>query len=215
MAQDFDGTDDYIEAALGANYDVPKTLACWFNSDLTNSRRNLICLATGLIGSLESPVLALQVESTATIRAATSSATGQNSAVTTDTFTLANWHHAAARFAGAASRIAYLDGVASVEQTTSRATGGNLDSLTIGRGAGGTYNPSIPFNGRIAEVGVWDVALSTAEIASLARGFKPSQIRPDKLLFYLPFVRDVQDVRSGLTYTTSGPVVAVHPRRIA
>lgn len=215
MAQDFDGTDDYIEAALGANYDVPKTLACWFNSDLTNARRTLITLASGPVASAESPGLSLMVDSTAVIRAQTSSATGNNSAVTTDTYGLQTWHHAAARFAGAASRIAYLDGVPGTEQTTSRATGGALDNLIVGRGPGGTHNPSQPFNGRIAEAAVWDVALDTDEIAALARGFKPSQIRPDKLLWYLPLVRTVQDLRSGLTYTTSGPVVAVHPRRIA
>ena len=215
MAQDFDGTDDYIEAALGANYDVPKTLACWFNSDLTNSRRTLITLASGAVASAESPGLTLMVDSTAVIRAQTSSTGGNNAAVTTATYGLQTWHHAAARFAGAASRIAYLDGVAGTENTTSRATGGALDNLIVGRGPGGTHNPSQPFNGRIAEAAVWDVALDADEIAALARGFKPSQIRPDKLLWYLPLVRTVQDLRSGLTYTTSGPVVAVHPRRIA
>lgn len=215
MAYDFDGTDDYIEAALGANYDVPKTLACWFNSDLTNSRRHLMTLATGGVGSLESPGLQLDVDSTAVIRATSSSATGSNASQTTDVYSLQTWHHAAGRFAGAASRIAYLDGVPGTENTTSRATGGSLDNLIVGRGPGGTHNASIPFNGRIAEAAVWDVALDTAEIAALARGYKPSQIRPDKLLFYLPIIRTVQDLRSGLTYTTSGPVVAVHPRRIA
>lgn len=215
MAWDFDGTDDYMEAALGANYDVPKTLACWFNSDLTNARRNLISLASAGAGANESPCLNLQVDSTATIRALTSSTSGSNASLTTATFSLATWHHAAARFAGAASRIAYLDGVAGTENTTSRATGGALDTLIVGRGSGGTYNSNAPFNGRIAEVAVWDVALNTAEIAALAKGYKPSQIRPDKLLWYLPLVREVQDVRSGLTFTNSATAVAVHTRRIA
>lgn len=215
MSWDFDGTDDYMEAALGANYDVPKTLACWFNSDLTNSRRTLITLASGGVGSLESPGLTLAVDSTAVIRATTSATGGSNAAVTTATYSLQTWHHAAARFSGAASRFAYLDGVAGTENTTSRATGGALDTMIVGRGPGGTHNPSQPFNGRIAEAAVWDVALDTAEIAALAKGYKPSQIRPDKLLWYLPLVREVQDVRSGLTFTNNATAVAVHTRRIA
>lgn len=215
MAWDFDGTDDYMEAALGANYDVPKTLACWFNSDTTNAAKTLISLTTGAVGANESPALILSITNAAQVRAATSATNGVNNSISAGTHGLQTWHHAAARFSGSASRIAYLDGVAATESINNRATGGSLDNLTIGRGSGGTYNPSAPFNGRMAEVAVWDVALDAAEIAALASGYKPSQIRPDKLLFYLPLVREVGDLRSGLTFTNNATAVAVHPRRIA
>lgn len=215
MAWDFDGTDDYMEAALGANYDVPKTLACWFNSDTTNKAATLISLTTGAVGANESPALILSITSAAQVRAAATATNGANNSISAGTHGLQTWHHAAARFSGATSRIAYLDGVAATENTNNRPTGGSLDNLTIGRGSGGTYNPSLPFNGRMAEVAVWDVALDAAEIAALASGYKPSQIRPDKLLFYLPLVREVRDLRSGLTFTNNATAVAVHPRRIA
>jgi hypothetical protein len=90
-----------------------------------------------------------------------------------------------------------------------------LDNLILGTGSGGTYNPDQPFNGRLAEVAVWDVALNADEITALARGYRPSLIRPDKLLWYIPLVREIQDVRSGLTITNAATAVAIHPRRIA
>jgi hypothetical protein len=215
MAWDFDGTNDYMETALGANYDVPKTLACWFNSDTTTTAKTLVSLSSGSTAENLSPSLSLRITTGAAVQAVTSSGAGTNGGGSSTTHGSGTWHHAVARFASATSRIAYLDGVAGTENTTSRATGGALDNLILGTGSGGTYNPDQPFNGRLAEVAVWDVALSVDEITALARGYRPSLIRPDKLLWYIPLVREIQDVRSGLTITNAATAVAVHPRRIA
>lgn len=69
------------------------------------------------------------------------------------------------------------------------------------------------FDGDIAEVGVWNVALTAAEIASLADGMTCDKVRPQSLVFYAPLVRDLQDVRGGLTITnTNTATVANHPR---
>lgn len=211
MAYDWDGTDDYMEAPLGANYDVPKTLACWFNSDSTNVNRHLVGLYAGTVGTLEAPSLALRITSTALVQARSDNTGGSNASSTTATYSLNTWHHGAAVFASSSSRTAYLDGVAGTENTTTRATGGALDNLILGSNSGATLD----YNGRLAEIAVWDVALDAAEIAALAKGFRPSLIRPHKLLWYLPLVREIQEVRSGLAITSSGPIVAVHTRRIA
>jgi hypothetical protein len=53
-------------------------------------------------------------------------------------------------------------------------------------------------DGRTAEVGIWNAALTAAEIASLAKGMTPDKIRPQSLVFYAPLVRDLIDVRGGL-----------------
>lgn len=214
MAYDFDGTDDYMESALGANYDVPKTIACWFNSNNSTVAYTLVSLSGGSTSENLSPALALRLSTTATVLATTAASGGLSNANTTATYTQGNWHHAAAVWPSAASRTAYLDG-ADTTQSASRSTGGALDNLILGQGSGGTYNPSQPFNGKLAEVAVWDVALTAAEIQSLVDGFRPSLIRPDKLLWYIPLVRQVQDLRSGLTITNSATAVATHPRRIA
>jgi hypothetical protein len=64
-----------------------------------------------------------------------------------------------------------------------------------------------------AEVGIWNAALTAAEIASLAKGMTCDKIRPQNLVFYAPLVRNLQDVKGGLTITNNnGATVANHPR---
>ena len=68
-------------------------------------------------------------------------------------------------------------------------------------------------NGLIAEVGIWNVALTADEIASLADGMTCDKVRPQSLVFYAPLVRELQDVKGGLTITNNnGATVANHPR---
>ena len=67
--------------------------------------------------------------------------------------------------------------------------------------------------GDIAEVGIWNVALTAAEIESLADGMTCDKVRPQSLVFYAPLVRDLIDVKGGLTITNNNTAtVANHPR---
>jgi hypothetical protein len=86
------------------------------------------------------------------------------------------------------------------------------DINNYGLSFGGLAGASIFFSGTIAEVGIWNVALTTAEIASLAKGMTPDKIRPQRLVFYAPLVRDLVDAKGGLTITNNGATVANHPR---
>ncbi len=68
-------------------------------------------------------------------------------------------------------------------------------------------------DGRIAEVGIWNAALTAAEIASLAKGMACDKIRPQSLVFYAPLIREIQDVRGARTITNNNAAtVATHPR---
>ena len=68
-------------------------------------------------------------------------------------------------------------------------------------------------NGDLAEVGIWNAALTAAEIASLAKGMTCDKVRPQSLVFYAPLIRNLQDVRGGLTITNHNTAtVANHPR---
>jgi len=68
-------------------------------------------------------------------------------------------------------------------------------------------------NGLIAEVGIWNVALTVAEIASLAKGITCDKVRPQSLVFYAPLVRDLSDQKGGRAITNNnGATVANHPR---
>ncbi len=67
--------------------------------------------------------------------------------------------------------------------------------------------------GQIAEVGIWNVALADAEIASLADGMTCDKVRPQSLVFYAPLVRELIDARGGLTITNNNAAtVAAHTR---
>ena len=65
----------------------------------------------------------------------------------------------------------------------------------------------------MAEVGIWNAALTAAEVASLAKGMTCDKVRPQSLVFYAPLVRDLIDQKGGLIITNNNTAtVAVHPR---
>jgi hypothetical protein len=68
-------------------------------------------------------------------------------------------------------------------------------------------------DGRTAEVGIWNVALSATELSSLAKGMTCDKVRPQSLVFYAPLVRDLIDQKGGLAITNNNAAtVANHPR---
>lgn len=125
------------------------------------------------------------------------------------------WHHVAGVEASSTSRTCYLDGSPdATPDTTSRAPSG-ADRISIGKVAESSPAAGEYFTGDVAEVGVWDVALTDAEIASLAKGVTPPNIRPANLVFYAPMVRDdtvVRDLVGGLSLTLTGTSASAHPR---
>lgn len=136
----------------------------------------------------------------------------QGQALSSSAITAGEWHHAMAVEAGAADRTVYLNGGNSGTNTTSRAP---LNADRVGIGVSADSSPSGYTDGMIAEVAIWNVALTAAEAASLAKGASPLMIRPDALVFYDPMVRNLtRDYVGGLTLTNSGATVGVHPRII-
>lgn len=212
MAYDFDGTNDYIQAPLGTSYNVPISIACWFNSDTTNANKTLVTLAIGLVGQTTSNGFHLRITSGAQVQATIANGAGSNSAAV-GTYTLQNWHHGAAVFYTTGSRYAFCDAVRSSQSSTVRTVNVNPSNLLIGQGSGGDFNLPQPFNGRIAEVGVWNVGLTDEEIAILAKGIKPIYVRPESLLYYVPLVRDINDHVGGLEFTYEVIGDAAHSRR--
>lgn len=212
MAYDFDGTDDYIEATSAAVTAVPISMSAWFNtSNITNSLTVMsIASSTGSHrwgirtgGSFAGDPVGAYTQNGATIVAAD----------TTTGYSANTWHHAGAVFTANNSRTAYIDGGSSATNTNSVTPSAALVNRTT-IGSSWTGGARVYWPGKIAEVGIWNVALDDAEIEALAEGIRPSLVRPQNLVFYAPLVREVIDYR-GLSLTTSGAVVDIHPRRIA
>jgi hypothetical protein len=117
------------------------------------------------------------------------------------------WFNALGVFASTTSRTAYADTTAGTPSTISRSITTEI-SIRIGARSVGNF-----FTGQLAEFAIWNAALTADEINSLAQGFKPTRIRPQSLLYYVPLVREIHEVRSGITFTAvNAPVVFAHPR---
>lgn len=138
---------------------------------------------------------------------------GQSSADTTAP--LSTRIHLAGVAASHTSRYTYLNGTPGAESTTDIGSVSGVDRLTIGAGiaSGSVENP---LDGTIYEVGVWNVALTAAEIASLAAGVSPLLVRPESLVSYCPVwgrSDPEPDLIDGGGYAlTNAPAYATHGR---
>lgn len=131
---------------------------------------------------------------------------------TTTGITAGTWHHAAGVEAAGNSRTVYLDGGNSATNGTSKVPT-NIDVTAIGRRSNGT--PTNYFDGDIAEAAIWNVALSAADVAALAKGVSPFFVRPGNIIAYWPLIgrfSPENDLTDGSAMTVTGSVVADHPR---
>lgn len=156
----------------------------------------------------------LAMNTTETILARTGSGTASSASQTAGALTAGTWAHAGAVFASATSRTAYLNGTAATVETTSRIPAG-IDRTEIGVEYHTSGTLAQPWNGQIAEAAVWDVALTDAEMAALAKGVSPLLVRPTSLVYYWPIIGQYSpeiDLISAGGMTVTGTAVAAHPR---
>jgi hypothetical protein len=213
MAYQLNGTSQYLNTASSPVLSGPVTLAAWFfpsnitsngvlvgvtdNADGNSGHRFTIAAAGTLTGD---PIQAICQPGTPTAAIAQ----------TTTGYTAGAWQHACGVFTSSTSRTAYLNAGSSGTDTQS-ATPTGLNQIKIGMRVNVT--PGLFFDGLIAEVGIWNVDLTAAEVASLADGFTCDKVRPQSLVFYAPLVRDLIDYKGGLTITNNNTAtVANHPR---
>jgi hypothetical protein len=214
MAYEFNGTTQYLNTSSSPVSTYPLTLACWFNSDNVTNNETLIRLSNtsapqnpnfnlrtgGATSGDPIAVTAFQGGGTAEV---TNSTTGYSANI---------WNHACGVFSNTTSRTVYLNAGGSATGTLSVNPVG-MNSIYIGAGLDSFGNLTLYMDGRIAEVGIWNAALTAAEVASLAKGMTCDKVRPQSLVFYAPLVRNLIDAKGGLTITNNnGATVANHPR---
>lgn len=124
------------------------------------------------------------------------------------------WNHFAASTASASTNDfkIYANGTQGINQITVNTLTSAITNAIVPQinGRNGANNLST-FSA--AEVGIWNAALTDAEVASLAKGMTCDKVRPQSLVFYAPLIRDLQDARGGLAITNNnGATVANHPR---
>lgn len=184
----------------------PITMAAWVYCTSV-SAENYICMMS------EMPTgdwLLLSTTTGAKAQAQTNDfAVTTGTATTTASLSANTWHHICGVFPSTDSRSIYLDGGNKITNNTNVASANlsGFDEIHIGSIRTAVGSSTL----RVAEVGIWNVALSDAEVASLGKGFACHLIRPASLVHYLPAVRNTIALRGDIVEVGAIPVAASHP----
>lgn len=125
------------------------------------------------------------------------------------------WHHAAGVFTSSTARLVYLDGTAGTTDATNLTPSG-INQLFVGAEViASVWGHS--WNGYLAEVGIWNAALTAGNIAGLAdKSLGPLDL-PTNLVAYFPICgvqspeRNCVDEAATLAITGTVPPVAHVP----
>ena len=210
MARAFDdgSTQFLLNTSVAVVSAAPCTMAAWFNTD-DSAKDALLAVSNYSPGSFNGFWLVLDEYDYVQARLYDGSI---GNATSSTTYSLNTWHHACAVFAANNNRSAYLDG-GNKGTDTSTHTPSGLENTSIGAILYNEGPGDWLISGSIAEAGIWNVALSDAEVALLAKGYSPLFVRPQNLVFYAPLIRDEDiDIVGGLALTPyNSPTVAPHP----
>jgi hypothetical protein len=219
MAYNFTAaSSQYLSTASTPVTSMPLTIAAWFNSNVSTAQRVIAQIGNTALAGGE--VYRLVIPSGAQVlRAISLSGGGFGGATTsvqaeTASGTVSNqvWNHGAGVFESTTSRTVYLNHSTSASNTTSYSPP-TVANIHIGANLTNNTSAAATWSGLLAEVGVWSAALTADEIKSLSAGMTCDKVRPQSLVFYAPLIRDLQDVRGGLTIANNNSAtVANHPR---
>lgn len=210
MAYEFNGTTQYLSVASNPAT-LPFTL--YGKAITTSATADATILALGLSsvtnggtyriyfnGSGASDPVAMQISNASFAYQANSSSS----------FSTSVWQDVVGSAVATNSRTVWLNGANKGTQTDN-ATEQTRDRIGIGALVRSNVIGYLP--GQAAEIAIWEVALTDAEVTSLSKGFKPHRVRPQSLIFYAPLVRNIQDVSGALAITNNNTAtVANHPR---
>ena len=208
MAYNFSASHLNTTSSPVGNSLAPITMACWVKG---NPAFNACWVTMGRSTS-NTPIVGMFVGTSGVARMfvrADNNVSVDSSGTSVIFGASTSWAHTAFTNTSSARNL-YVNGV-------NEATGGgNSNAVTLDLLAIGALRRTFvsdQFSGQIAECGIWNAALTADEIASLADGMTCDKVRPQSLVFYAPLVRNLQDVRGGLTITNNNTAtVANHPR---
>lgn len=205
MAYAFNGTNQYLRTASCPVSAVPLTIACNTRGNATGALYPYIVVSDGantsrvnVVANADGTFGANQLDSAVGL-----------ASISGGTYSANTWIHLCGVFTSASNRSLYVNGSLINTNTNTVGSSNAYTRITIG----GNHTQTLFTNGNIAEVGIWNAALTADEIASLADGMTCDKVRPQSLVFYAPLVRNLQDIKGGLTITNNNSAtVAAHPR---
>lgn len=212
MARDVNGTTQFFRSDAAVFLDYPFTVAGWFWPDVAHTG----CLFS--IGDKDNNTEHIMMRCNTAGQFLFRLVTGgtPNDAQTTNTYTTGAWNHFFARGVADDDRRASLNnGTEDSDNTTAGLVGYDRTALGI-RAA---LTNAVFFNGRLAEIAVWDQDIHTTAIqTALFNGICPLLIRPDRLVAYWPLIGGASDLNAldivgslNLAAAASPPAIA-HPR---
>lgn len=214
MARDFaSASSEYIENASAIVADAPFTVSFWGNIDGVASNEGWFSLSSTSDPDDQHTIMTLS--GTPNVRSRSTSDTGGSftSAAAPSAMSAGSWHNIVGLWTSTSSRTCYIDGSGGTADTTAITGMATLNVTGFGRLSDST--PSSYINGMMAECGMWNVALTAAEIASLAEGVSPLFIRPASLVGYWPLIGNDSpeiDLVGGNDMTLGGtPTAVAHP----
>lgn len=180
---------------------APLTISAWFKP--TGVAAANLCLAAITDTAAANTRFAL-IQSTTAISANAhdGAASGAASTASPNLVVADQWQHAAGVFTTTTSRDAYRNGTVGTNNTTS-VTPASLDTTAIG--ARVNSSTSWFFDGLIAEVAIWDVALSGTDITALAAGDSPMSLATAPVRYWrLKDNGDLTDLVGAVELTATG-----------
>jgi len=220
MARIFDGTDDVIVAPSNSVAGINGALSSWamwvwVNGDGAD---NVICQESNLTGGQENQSFFAGTPTTAGwVITFLQRTNGQAGTWSTDAdITSGAWHHMGVKYdRGSLSNnpVFYVDGssVALTETTTPTMTiQTGEDNIKFGEDVDGVDD----LDGRLAEIGIWNVLLEDEEFLALSRGIPPLYVRSTALQCYLPldgnFANEPELIK-GVQFAVTGAAFTEHP----
>ena len=167
---------------------APVTISAWAWTSISSATKQKIAGIFNSASTGDNNSFIIQVDANK-ISAITGGNSGTATASTTFGPSVNTWFHACGVFASASSRAAYINGGGKGTDATGTTPSG-LNRTSIGKrdnaGAAEEFAPA--GTGYIADVAIWNVALTDAEVLSLSTGISPLKIRPASLQFYSPMI---------------------------
>lgn len=194
----------------------PVSFAAWFYPDSASDDGCIVSIARSDGNNSYVGMFAFGSVGGDPLYARIKAAPTHNDTLTSVGWTVNAWNHGCAVFNNNTDRRIYLDGGNKVQGTLDYPYPTNLDRTAIGRLVRSSSGDN--FSGRIAEVGVWNAALTDDEVAILAKGYSPLFVRPESLIAYIPIIGrndpELELIQGNNFDDVNGTSAAKHPRII-
>lgn len=171
-----DGTNDYIEADGFDAHSIigtgALTLSVWFKRDTSTSDQALVYIGES---GANHDYLYIDVRSDSRVRVTYREGSGGGFSVhPTDTTTNNTWHHLVTTRSGTTAKL-YLDGT-EIGSGTNAEVGANLGDSSSLTQFGAWRGGGVWYDGKVDEIAIWDVALSSADVTAIYNNGAPNDL---------------------------------------